>query len=81
MKQELEVYFQIIFFELGQQKLCHLMTTIAQRNNQIVEVKHGMSVTINTWEELCEQAGISMGDIPGDTPVQRFDYRWYPHPL
>ena len=40
-------------------------------NNRVIEVKHGMSETIETWGTLCERAGIETGDTPADAPVTR----------
>ncbi len=42
-----------------------------EENQQVYEVKHPMSVLLNTWGELCERAGISPGDIEPDTKVTR----------
>jgi hypothetical protein len=40
-------------------------------NGQTIEVKHSMSEVLNSWGELCEQAGIDLGDTPANTPVRR----------
>lgn len=40
-------------------------------NAKIVEVKHPMSQDVKTWGELCELAGIDMGDTPINSPVKR----------
>jgi hypothetical protein len=40
-------------------------------NQQVVEVKHTMDEEIQTWGELCERAGLSLGDTPASTPVRR----------
>lgn len=42
-----------------------------QANDQHVEVLHSMSDTISTWGELCNVAGIAVGDTPADAPVER----------
>jgi hypothetical protein len=42
-----------------------------EATGQVVEVEHKLSETISTWGELCERAGISPGDTPGDSPVRR----------
>ncbi len=42
-----------------------------EANQQVYEVKHAMSVRIDTWGELCEVAGISPGDIAADSKVTR----------
>ena len=31
-------------------------------NDRVVEVRHGMNDTVNTWGELCQLAGIEPGD-------------------
>jgi len=40
-------------------------------NAKIVEVKHPMSNEVKTWGELCELAGIDIGDTPANSPVKR----------
>jgi hypothetical protein len=40
-------------------------------NGRVLEVSHRMSETLNTWGELCQQAGVDTGDTPADAPVQR----------
>ena len=40
-------------------------------NGQKVEVRHGMSEGLNSWGELCEKAGLEIGDTPAETPVRR----------
>ena len=40
-------------------------------NGQVVEVSHRMSELMNTWGELCHQAGIEPGDTPPDSPVRK----------
>jgi len=40
-------------------------------NGRIVEVMHRMSDTLNTWGELCEKAGIELGNTPPESPVAR----------
>jgi len=40
-------------------------------NSRVVEVKHKMAETVTTWGELCNLAGISMGDTPSDAPVKK----------
>jgi hypothetical protein len=42
-----------------------------EANQQVYEIKHSMSLHIHTWGELCEQAGISLGEITPDTPVTK----------
>lgn len=36
-----------------------------------VEVIHGMTETLINWGELCEKAGVELGDIPPDSPIER----------
>ncbi len=40
-------------------------------NDRVIEVAHRMSETLANWGELCERAGIEMGDTPSDAPVHR----------
>jgi len=40
-------------------------------NGRTVEVRHAMSDRIDRWDELASQAGIDVGDTPGDAPVER----------
>jgi len=40
-------------------------------NGQTVEVRHGMSESVETWGELCERAGLEPGATPVDSPVAR----------
>ena len=40
-------------------------------NDQVVEVRHGMSEVLNTWGELCARADREPGDTPVDAPVRR----------
>ena len=42
-----------------------------EQNEQTLEVKHGMSETVNTWQKLCELANIDLGETPGDAEVKR----------
>lgn len=42
-----------------------------EANQQIYEVKHSMAERLETWAELCEAAGITLGDIPGDSKITR----------
>ena len=44
---------------------------ICDANNQVVEVKHRMSENLGTWGELCQAAGIEVGNTPLDSPVKR----------
>ncbi|MEM6551807.1 MAG: zinc ribbon domain-containing protein [Planctomycetota bacterium] len=40
-------------------------------NGQSLEVMHGMTTTLNTWGELCDQADLDPGDTPADTPIEK----------
>ena len=40
-------------------------------NGRVVEVKHPMSVLLKTWGELCERAGMDLGETSPDSPVSR----------
>ncbi len=42
-----------------------------EANGQIVEVRHAMSERLDTWGAVCQMAGISPGDTPAETPVER----------
>ena len=42
-----------------------------ETNGQVVEVKHGMSEVLKTWGDLCERAGMDLGNTPADSPVSR----------
>jgi hypothetical protein len=42
-----------------------------EKNDRIVEVRHGMSHKISTWGELCELAGMDPGQTEEMTPVVR----------
>jgi hypothetical protein len=39
--------------------------------DRTVEVIHPFSVTLSTWGELCERAGVDPGSAPRETPVER----------
>ena len=40
-------------------------------NNQTVEVQHSVNEKLDTWKELCERAGIELGDTAPEAPVKR----------
>ena len=40
-------------------------------NDCVIELSHGMAETVSTWGELCERAGIPLGDVSADAPVER----------
>ena len=42
-----------------------------ETNGETVEVLHSMNRTIKTWGELCECSGMTSGDTPVDTPVEK----------
>jgi hypothetical protein len=39
--------------------------------NKTVEVMHNCSTVISTWGQLCEAAGIDIGQVPTDSPVDK----------
>ena len=42
-----------------------------EANGQVIEVSHRMSERMETWQELCDRAGIEPGDTAGEARVQR----------
>jgi len=38
---------------------------------EVVEVNHRMSEQPQTWGELCALSGLTPGEIPPDTPVEK----------
>jgi hypothetical protein len=42
-----------------------------EANDRTVEVRHGMALSVSTWGELCDVAGIETGDTPAKAPVRR----------
>ena len=40
-------------------------------NGRVVEVRHRMSESLVTWGEVCQKAGLELGDTSADAPVQR----------
>ena len=40
-------------------------------NGRTLEVRHGISESVETWGELCERLGIEPGTTPADSPVER----------
>lgn len=40
-------------------------------NQKTIEVKHGMSETVNTWEKLCCLANIDLGETSREAKVKR----------
>ncbi len=39
--------------------------------DQVYEVCHSMHEKLSSWGELCKAAGLELGDIPANTPVER----------
>lgn len=44
---------------------------ICKANGRKVEVSHPMSEDVSTWGQVCELAGMELGDTPADAPVTR----------
>ncbi len=44
---------------------------LCETNGRKIEVNHKMSETIDSWGQLCQQAGVEPGETPADTPVKR----------
>ncbi len=42
-----------------------------EENDLTVEVIHGMDDSISTWGDLCDKAGIELGETPQNTAVTR----------
>jgi hypothetical protein len=40
-------------------------------NGQTVEVLHSISVELTTWAEVCEAAGLDLGETSPDAPVRK----------
>lgn len=40
-------------------------------NKKTVEVKHSINERLKTWGEVCKLAGIDLGDVAADSPVDR----------
>ena len=40
-------------------------------NHRTIEVQHSVNDKLDTWKELCECAGIELGDTAPASPVQR----------
>lgn len=41
-------------------------------NGQVVEVRHRMSESCDTWGDICARTGLDLGDTPADAPVERY---------
>jgi predicted nucleic acid-binding Zn ribbon protein len=44
---------------------------LCESNGVQLEVTHKMDHIVTTWGELCQLAGISPGDTPGDAKVKK----------
>jgi predicted nucleic acid-binding Zn ribbon protein len=42
-----------------------------EANGRTVEVSHRMAERLITWGEVCERAGLPLGNTPARTPVNR----------
>ncbi len=42
-----------------------------EANQQVYEVQHSMSERLDTWQQLCELAGLELGDIAADSKVTK----------
>lgn len=42
-----------------------------EANGRVLEVKHRMSENASTWGELCQLAGIEVGETDAASPVKR----------
>ena len=42
-----------------------------EANDRVVEVRHGMNEVLRTWGDLCDRAGVALGDTAADAPVKR----------
>jgi hypothetical protein len=40
-------------------------------NQQVIEVRHSMAITLKNWGELAELAGLDLGDTPSEVPVHK----------
>ncbi len=40
-------------------------------NDRILEVRYGMNEQVFNWDELCDRAGIEIGDTPADSPIRK----------
>lgn len=44
---------------------------LCSTNGRVVEVRHSMSEKLENWGEVCDKAGIELGDTAADAPVKR----------
>lgn len=42
-----------------------------EANGRVVEVRHGMNEVLSTWGDLCDRAGVDLGETAAETPVKR----------
>ena len=40
-------------------------------NGRTIGVSHALNDTLSTWAELCELAGIEIGETPADSPIHK----------
>lgn len=40
-------------------------------NGRVVEVRHKMAERLATWGELCERAGLPIGDCAAHSPIEK----------
>ncbi len=40
-------------------------------NGRVIEVRHKMAETLGTWGELCDRAGIAVGDCDPRSPIEK----------
>jgi hypothetical protein len=43
----------------------------SSKNNQTIDVRHGMKERLSNWGEVCARAGIDPGKTPPDAAVER----------
>jgi len=44
---------------------------VCEQNGQTIEVQHRMNDVISNWGELCERAGIELGETGADVEVKK----------
>lgn len=44
---------------------------LCEANGRVVEVSHKMSERLSTWGELCERAGLPLGNTPAHASVTK----------
>jgi hypothetical protein len=45
-----------------------------EANGRTIEVRHGFDERVETWAQLCERAGESLGDTPPEALVEKVIY-------